>query len=521
MPVFSPSVEGPTLTSLWSALNRFSRLSRLSKMCGPLTCLFWLLGPLSLSPPPGTLLSLLGLTSLIVCSSTFTGMRPPMTFGVSTNFLMEGWSPPVPPPALGSTRLSSRVFSLRTPLGRSGARSLIFSRKMILPAPPPLPPVALLATVADNLASVSFARPGLLSHQMALVNNALASERRMRHQNKLRVDQVARCFYCGLGEDSITHIYAHCPVIIEARGVFFGSKDLPLSSLSLTSFAESRGSEGKRLEAPSVDRADSCCSDGSSLSSVCVVCPSHCVGVHPHTLTETPTPRVSDSITHTYTPTLSLSSDSHVRSSFLHTHTPTPSYTPTHMQTHTDTHTSTHVQTNTHTSIRTQPNTQPNTHPSTHLGPFHSCSISPSLPSHRQETPTKTIHFDINGHPCTPSLSLLLAHLQHPTDAQKPACSHAHIHTHSVIDSCASSNAVALPLIQIPHAHTNPIHSSCSHTHTPHSHTVSNSSGSKVVSCVSPVSSSSTPVNTATSSTPLSCLFISLSSSICPLNMCP
>ena len=293
---------------------------------------------------------------------------------------------PSPPTSSRVYKIIVEGFFLEDAVRKVGSKISIFLAKNDPSCPPPLPPVALLATVADNLASVSFARPGLLSHQMALVNNALASERRMRHQNKLRVDQVARCFYCGLGEDSITHIYAHCPVIIEARGVFFGSKDLPLSSLSLTSFAESRGSEGKRLEAPSVDRADSCCSAGSSLSSVCVVCPSHCVGVHPHTLTETPTPRVSDSITHTYTPTLSLSSDSLVRSSFLHTHTPSPSYTPTHMQTHTDTHISTHVQTNTHTSLRTQPNTQPNTHPSTLLGAFHSCSISPSLESEERES---------------------------------------------------------------------------------------------------------------------------------------
>ena len=127
---------------------------------------------------------------------------------------------------------------------------------------------------------------------------------------------------------------------------------------------------------------------------------------------------------------------------------------------HTCKHIQIHIQAHTFRQTLTLPYAHNPTHNPTHI-PAHILAhltlalFLPLFPL-RQETPTKTIHFDIYGHPCTPPLSLLFAHIQHPTDAQNPASSHAHIHTHSVIDSCASSNAVALPLIQIPHVHTNP-----------------------------------------------------------------
>ena len=52
--------------------------------------------PLFVTPPLGTLLSLSDLTSQIVCSSTFIGMRLPTAFGVSTSFLMESGLPQSP-----------------------------------------------------------------------------------------------------------------------------------------------------------------------------------------------------------------------------------------------------------------------------------------------------------------------------------------------------------------------------------------------------------------------------------------
>ena len=183
-------MEGPTLTSLWSAVTRFSRLSRLSKMCGPLTCLFWLLGPLSLLPPPRNSAQLVR-PDLTDCMFIHVH-RDAAAYDFWRFHQLPDGSLVSPSPATSSRVYKIIVdgFFLEDAVRKVGSKISNFLTKNDPSCPLPLPSVALLATVADNLASVSFARPDLLSHQMALVNNALASERRMRHQNKLRVDQV-------------------------------------------------------------------------------------------------------------------------------------------------------------------------------------------------------------------------------------------------------------------------------------------------------------------------------------------
>jgi ribonuclease HI/exonuclease III len=81
-------------------------------------------------------------------------------------------------------------------------------------------------TCVESISSaLSFAARGspasFLFHHFAFLNNALATSRRMRHQNKISIDDVAKCFFCNNSEDSIVHIYCFCPVIHRARSIFF------------------------------------------------------------------------------------------------------------------------------------------------------------------------------------------------------------------------------------------------------------------------------------------------------------
>lgn len=55
-------------------------------------------------------------------------------------------------------------------------------------------------------------------HHLSLVNNALPTSRRMRHQNHIDVQDVATCFFCMKGEDSFSH---ECIVVSNARACFF------------------------------------------------------------------------------------------------------------------------------------------------------------------------------------------------------------------------------------------------------------------------------------------------------------
>ena len=84
----------------------------------------------------------------------------------------------------------------------------------------PFSPLDLFSSVSNNLASVSHAPQRFFIFQMSLLNNALATSRRMRHQNRLQVSQVEPCFFCGLGQDSIVHIFSHCPFSARLGALF-------------------------------------------------------------------------------------------------------------------------------------------------------------------------------------------------------------------------------------------------------------------------------------------------------------
>jgi ribonuclease HI/exonuclease III len=87
-------------------------------------------------------------------------------------------------------------------------------------SPPPSP--FCVGEISKAMAYAAKSSPSsFLLHHFSLINNALATSRRMRHQNSLSVAQVARCFFCNESEDSLTHIYCWCPVVHSARVSFF------------------------------------------------------------------------------------------------------------------------------------------------------------------------------------------------------------------------------------------------------------------------------------------------------------
>ena len=97
-------------------------------------------------------------------------------------------------------------------------------------------PDSTLFSISSSLFSVS-APSFLLFHHMNLINNALATSRRMRHQNKHTLEQVPVCFFCGDGQDSLIHIYTECFVISRARSLFFRSLSFSPSLLSTLSLS--------------------------------------------------------------------------------------------------------------------------------------------------------------------------------------------------------------------------------------------------------------------------------------------
>ena len=100
------------------------------------------------------------------------------------------------------------------------------------PSFPLPPPIDLLNMISENISKISHVPHHLLSFHMAFVNNALATSRRMRHQNNLSIPLVDACFFCGLYQDSLVHIFSDCQVVCEARIGFFRDLGLKLSSLS-------------------------------------------------------------------------------------------------------------------------------------------------------------------------------------------------------------------------------------------------------------------------------------------------
>ena len=93
------------------------------------------------------------------------------------------------------------------------------------------PTASLFDSISSNLRKVAHAPQRLLFHHMALVSNALATSRRRRHQDKLEPSEVAVCFYCGSGQDSLVHLYCYCPIVFAARKAFLAQLGLPLGQV--------------------------------------------------------------------------------------------------------------------------------------------------------------------------------------------------------------------------------------------------------------------------------------------------
>ena len=86
--------------------------------------------------------------------------------------------------------------------------------------PPPLPECIESISKALSVAART-SPPSFLFHHFALINNALATSRRMRHQNGVQVVDVPRCFFCRTSDDSLVHLYTRCSVVHKARVDFF------------------------------------------------------------------------------------------------------------------------------------------------------------------------------------------------------------------------------------------------------------------------------------------------------------
>jgi ribonuclease HI len=101
------------------------------------------------------------------------------------------------------------------------------------PSSPNISPPLLFASISSNLSSIS-SPSYMLFHHLSLVNNALPTSRRLRHQNHIAVQDVAPCFFCMKGQDSFSHIYSECVVVSNARVCFFRNLSLDISPFSCT-----------------------------------------------------------------------------------------------------------------------------------------------------------------------------------------------------------------------------------------------------------------------------------------------
>ena len=97
-----------------------------------------------------------------------------------------------------------------------------------LSVPLPLPPSDLFYCISDNLLNIS-APSSLLLHHFLLIHNALPTSRRLRHMSNTSIDDVAPCFFCNKGQDSVTHMLTCCPVVNKARALFFNKFSFDLS----------------------------------------------------------------------------------------------------------------------------------------------------------------------------------------------------------------------------------------------------------------------------------------------------
>lgn len=94
-------------------------------------------------------------------------------------------------------------------------------------SPLPPPPINCVDPISSALSSAASSLPAsFLFHHFSLINNALATSRRMRHQNRLPLTAVAPCFFCGAAQDSIPHLLTTCKIIQSARLLFLTSLGL-------------------------------------------------------------------------------------------------------------------------------------------------------------------------------------------------------------------------------------------------------------------------------------------------------
>jgi ribonuclease HI len=91
-----------------------------------------------------------------------------------------------------------------------------------------LDPLLAISNVSSNLSSSS-APSFLLFHHFYLINNALSTSRRLRHQFHVKIEDVAPCYFCRTGQDSIPHIFSDCVYISNARFSLFQLLSLDLS----------------------------------------------------------------------------------------------------------------------------------------------------------------------------------------------------------------------------------------------------------------------------------------------------
>ena len=157
-----------------------------------------------------------------VSSLKITETRPPLISGaiVTLKTVLSYPSPNflVPP----SIKPSYLMFFSLMPPPTLEIKLLLLSLPINL-SPPSLPDPALALSPRPSPPAPPPSLPHFLFHHFSLLNNAIATSRRMRHQNHMPKSLVPICFFCASSQDSLLHIYTSCSVILAARSSFFAS----------------------------------------------------------------------------------------------------------------------------------------------------------------------------------------------------------------------------------------------------------------------------------------------------------
>ena len=160
--------------------------------------------------------------------------------------------PPSPPTSSEAYKILVEDVYLDGAVTHCNGKLGRFLQKSFGPSPPPSPhsqpsqTSTLFSEVSSSLQKLSHAPQKLLLFQMALVSNALPTLRRRRHQDKISVSKVDRCFFCGSGQDSIVHLFSYCPVVSAARNTFLAQLGLKIASHPSLLFCDV--SESNQLE---------------------------------------------------------------------------------------------------------------------------------------------------------------------------------------------------------------------------------------------------------------------------------